>query len=174
MFNDRIVSKIINDVNIYEYREHPRIIELKVVLIHDALAREYSEQVATGYFQFFCSTFRINWTFISGILAQKYNIKRLGVTNRHRYYEEILFMGEAYDETKYHVATKYMGVSRAYVYKQEFSTATWLNEDWAEELDASVNVCGNKAYRDEAINLLEAIENLQAVLGYVSISKKGL
>ena len=68
---------IINGIDISKYREHPRVLELRIIMIFNALATHYDNNIAMTLMRNLSDVFYSNWTLISGILNNWAVIRRM-------------------------------------------------------------------------------------------------
>lgn len=165
---------VINGLNVEPYKLHPRVVELRLVLMFDAIAREYDVNVAMDYFRLLCQAFRVNWTFISGILNKRYDILRGSNRRGPLFKQQVIFMGTVYGDSRYHISERFLNVTSGYMYRKQFSPNEFVTEEFLETLDEEVTLCGVKNYKDAALNFIDLVENLQKTFGYVSVSKSRL
>ena len=171
-----VALKEIKGIKLQPYQEHPRILELRIMYVHNFLTEEYGDVFATMFFKNWCELQHINWTIIAGILTQKESIRHLNFVDRHTYRQELIFMGVLFNENRAVVAKKYLGVSKTYIYRKDlnFNPEDFVTPDWLNGLDNHVSVCGIPAYLHEAQRFLETLDTFMEVLGYVSMAKTRL
>lgn len=163
----------VNGINIDAYKTHPRLLELRVMLIYQALINEYDINVASNLFRALANTLRIDWTKLNAIISNHFKIRRLEVIDKKRYRQEVILMGMLYGETRYYIAERYLNLNRTTVYRSSYQLQpeAFISQEWLDELDSNVTICGVPVYRFEAERFVNALSNFLEVLGYVFVSK---
>jgi len=167
---------IVNGIDLESYKLHPRVLELRVVMIHNILATEYDINVATNLYRAMCDAFRIDWQKVNGIISQQHAVRRLSKLNKPRFRQELVFMGMLYDETRYYIAQRYLKLSKSSLYRKDMQLkpADFVSEEWLAELDENVVICGIPIYRFEAERFLTNLDIFLEGLGRVSVPKTQL
>lgn len=149
----------VRGIDLLSYRNHPRIVELRVVFLYQLLVKEYNEAFAQSFLKHWCDLHSINSTLIRGLLNQASQIMRLSTVDKVRFRQEAVFMGHIYKESRLVVSEKYLGISSRRLYKEadEFKMEHFLNQEWLNLLSDSVVVCGMKPYLVEASRFVESI-----------------
>lgn len=163
----------VNGIELEKYKLHPRILELRVVMVHNIITTEYNVNIATNLFRHLCDMFRIDWQKISGIISQQHTVRKLSKINLKRFRQELVLMGMLYNETRYYVAERYLSLSKTSVYRKvmQLKPEDFISEKWLEELDANVVICGIPIYRFEAERFLAHLDIFLETLGRVSVPK---
>lgn len=161
----------VNGIDIAEYYKHPRILELRLILTFRVLENAYTPLKAGEYIEKMCEFFGVNFTLVNGILNRRFNILNLKRTDLIRFRQEVIFMGMLFNETRYTITNKYLGLSHSSVYRNDYKPENFISQDWLDKLDESIELAGNSQYFHELERLLVSINEIQRNLGYVSISK---
>jgi len=166
-------NQVINGIEIAPYQRHPRILELRLIMIYKSLTENYDANTASNLFKDLCDVFRLNWTLISGILNRNFEIRRLSKKNKKRYQQEVVFMGVLFNETRYYIAQQYLGIAVSSIYRNSMNLKPerFLSQEWLDELDEHVVICGNPNYRLEAEKFIEGLIHFLEALGRVSLPK---
>lgn len=153
------------DLDLEEYKRHPRVLEVRFVLLFNMVEREYGYNQTLKLFQSICTSFNCNMTFLQGIINKRYDIQR-GKRGRIMWRQEIVFASACYGESLYKVANDHLRVKPSTIYKQNklYSLSEFCNDEWLRELDNRVILCGQAAYRTEVIRFFEVIDMLTSVL----------
>ena len=156
-----------------QYKYHPRVLELRLILFYTILVREYGANKANGFFQSFCELMTLDWQKINGIINQSSKIRQLEKMDRTRYRQELVFMGWLYDESRYFLAKNILNLSTTVLYRKSanLNLEDFLNEEWLDRLEETVTVCGLPQYGLEAKRFLDAFKQFMETLGNVSSSK---
>lgn len=156
-----------------DYKTHPRILELRLVLYYTMLSRAYGINKATEFYIALCQIMGIDWQKINGIINQLPKIRYLEKKDKKRYRQELVFMGFLYDETRYFIAKNIVNVSPASLYRKDagLNVDDFLSEEWLERLDETVTICGIPQYALEAKRFIQSYQEFMEVLGNVSASK---
>lgn len=168
---EKPIVKEINDIEIEKYQRHPRILELRIVLVFTNLANAYNYNTAMDFFQALCKIFQCNWQLLSGILNNVYNIRSLEKKDKLRFRQEAIFMGILFNETRYSIVKNYLDLSLPSIYKKELNYENYVTQDWLDKLDANIAICGVPAYKLEATRFVEGMEGFLEVVGRVSLPK---
>lgn len=142
------------------FKYHPRIMEMRLALIKNLLARQYGDEMTASLLQSLATMFQCNWSILNGIFNKDYRILNHPALGTLRKKQEIVFMGELYGETRYRIANTYLNMSPNYLYqsKEKFNFNSFVDEEWLRPLNDEVVVCGVKAYAMEAKRFLVAFE----------------
>lgn len=157
----------------FDYKYHPRILELRVIAYYNVLARQYGVNGAIGFYKAFCELMMVDWQKINGIIQQATKIRFLEKKNRKRYRQEIIFMGWLHDESRYFLANNLLGLTVTTLYKKKsgYKVDEFATEAWLDELDNSVAVCGLPQYALEAKRFLDSFKGFLETIGNVSTPK---
>lgn len=171
-----VKNPIINGIDISPYKEHPRMLELRLIMIFGVVATEYGHNKAMFIFQKLSEIFRNDFAKISTVLNTLPSIHMLRKKNKWRYRQEVMFLGRLHNETKQEVAAKYLQRHYTTVYRQpEINDAdTFVNQEWLDGLEDNVVICGVEAYRLEVLRFLEDFEFFLEVMGNLSLSKEDI
>lgn len=160
------INKVTSSAVIQGYRNHPRIIELRVVGIYNILVDEYGESQAKEIIMQLCDMFRLPFAMLWTVLSQSNRIRhQMGVT-QERYTQEIIVMGELWGETRYTVARKFLKLkNHNYIYQDKLrhNFEYFGDTDWFDKLDDEVVVAGTPAVKNIIVGFLEAMENFLAL-----------
>lgn len=146
---------------------HPRVLELRVSLIHSMFVMEFGSEKTQLLFKEFCDIATINYTVIASMLGRKRQILKLNTIDKLRYRQEVLIMGLAWGETRENIGKKYLNITRSTLYGAfdgQLKTDVFFNERWAENLDYSIEVAGVDAFRIESTRLVNFFEGLSKVI----------
>lgn len=162
---------IINGFDLRVYRKHPRIVELRVLVFFNLFVKEYGMDKATNFFRDVCALTNTEWNRISGIINSFYQVMRLQRANERRYRQEVILMGLLWGDARLYSATHFLGISRTTLYTKDngLNPEDFIDQAWLNELSNEVEMCGQEAYKIEAIRFLEALHRFGEVLGYVSV-----
>jgi len=161
-------------ISLTPFQRHPRMVELRFVFLHGLLVSEYGDETTMRIIKAWCDIHKINYTFLAAILNQKERVKQLNITDKVRFRQEVIFMGHIYNEPREVVGNRYLNISKTFLYraKQTFDPVNFVTQDWLDELDYNVIVCGVPQYNNEALRFIESIENFLEVVGFVPLAKK--
>lgn len=161
-------------MNLKEYRSHPRMLELRFSLIHSNMVMQFGLDGTAHILKGICDSARINWGIISSVIGRKEMILDMNRTNKMRYRQEVVFMGDVFEESRINTMKNYMRVSKRLLYEGfdgMLLPQRFLNEEWIDGLDYSIVVAGNKAYSNELIRILNILSILSEVITGVSVAK---
>lgn len=148
------------------YKNHPRILEVRLVLLFDLFEREFGYNGVTDIFNGLCVGFKRNKELLDTVLNRRFDIKRKSKTSRIKWRQEVMFMGICYGETPYKVAKNYLLIApqNLYMNKEMNDPRYFLTDEWLRDLDDECKVAGNLIYRNEIKGFLEIINSLTNVL----------
>ena len=90
---------------------HPRIMELRLASFKMQLERQYGEAQSMEMLQKLAEMFQCNWTLLVGIFNKDNKILNGLPIGQKRRKQEIIFMGNLYGETRYHISKHYLSMS---------------------------------------------------------------
>ncbi len=148
------------------YRRHPRILEVRLILLFDLFEREFGYNGVMDIFNGLCIGFKRSKELLDTVLARRFDIKRKSKTAKIKWRQEVMFMGLCYGETPYKVAKYYLLIhpSNLYMNREINDPKVFVTDEWLRDLDDEAKVAGNKLYRDEIKGFLEVIDSLTNVL----------
>ena len=147
------------------YKYHPRILEVRLASYKTQLAKQYGEEQAMELLEKFSSMFQCNWSLLVGIFNKDHKIMNTMVSSNERKKQEIIFMGELYNETRYYISNHYLGMSTNYLYQMrtKHNPDAFADEKWLEELDSEILVCGMRSHANEAKRFIISFDALVGV-----------
>ena len=157
--------EITNDL-LEKYRKHPRILEVRFILLFDLFEREFGYNGVMDIFNGLCVGFKRNKELLDTILARRFDIKRKSKTSRIKWRQEVMFMGMCYGETPYKIAKHYLLISpqNLYMHREINDPRHFLTDEWLRALDDEPVLAGGMIYRNEIKGFLEIIDSLTNVL----------
>jgi hypothetical protein len=160
-------------VKYQEYKYHPRILELRVILYYTMLVRQYGVSKAVEFYKAICNITAVDWQKINGLINQMPKIRHLEKVNKKRFRQELVFMGLIYEESRYFISRYILNVSPATLYRKdaELNPEGFINSDWLSDLDNNVTICGIPQYGLEARRFIENFSTFMETLGNVSAPK---
>lgn len=157
---------ILNEKELEEYRHHPRVLEIRFILLFDMFEKELGYLQAIKSFQSICSAFNCNMTLLQAIINRRFDIQRKSKTNFRRWRQEVIFASYVYGETIYKVAKTYFHVKPESIYAQKdiYDIEIFLNNEWLDKFDNDITLCGEHAYKNEVVRFMEIIDNYTIIL----------
>lgn len=157
--------KINNDL-LMKYKKHPRILEIRLILLYDLFEREFGYNGVVDLFNGLCVGFKREKYLLDSVISQRYDIKRKSKLDKIKWKQELLFMGMCYGETPYKVAKAYCGVTPSAFYqsREYYDPDIFVTEEWLMSLDDECKIATSQMYRNEVKAFLEAIDGLTSVL----------
>lgn len=149
-----------------KYKEHPRVLELRFILLFDMFERDYGYHGALKIYEAIAGAFHCDMTKIMGLINRRFDLKRLSKTRKLRWKQEVIFTANCYGESLYKVAKDYLIVasSNLYASPEKHDVKVFATDEWLRQLDDEVLLCGMKPYRIEVLRFFEAVESLTNVL----------
>lgn len=149
-----------------KYKKHPRVLEVRLILLFDLFEREFGYMNVMNIFEGLCYGFRRSKELLDTVLARRFDIKRKSKTSKIKWRQEVMFMGLCYGESPYKVAKNYLLIApqNLYMNKEMNDPRYFVTDEWLRNLDDEAIIAGNKLYRDEIKGFLEIIDSLTNVL----------
>lgn len=171
-----VAEPLINGIDVSSYKEHPRMLELRLILLFSIVATEYGHNKAVTIFQKLSEIFRTDFAKLQTVINSMPSIQQMRRTDKWRYRQEVIFLGHLYNETRGTVATKYLQVHYTTIYRmpEVHRLDNFVTQRWLDQLDDSVVICGVEAYRLEVLRFLEDFEFFLEVMGNVHLSTKDI
>lgn len=151
--------------DLLQYKEHPRILELRLAAYKKQLERQYGEEHAMETLHRMADMFQCNWTMLVGVFNKSNKIMNGTAFGPYRKNQEVIFMGYLYGETRYYIAEHYLGMSVNYLYQNKglHNPDVYATEEWLEPLDDEIDLCGTRAYATEAKRFIISFDNFVGV-----------
>ena len=150
------------------YKRHPRILEVRFILLFDLFEREFGYMNVMSIFDGLCIGFKRSKELLDTVLARRFDIKRKSKTSKIKWRQEVMFMGMCYGETPYKIAKYYLLIHPSNLYRTSkdslYDPKVFVTDEWLRDLDDEPIIAGNKLYRDEIKGFLEVIDSLTNVL----------
>lgn len=149
-----------------KYKRHPRILEIRLILLFDLFTKEFGFNGAKEIFTGLCKGLRRNEDVLDMIINRRFDIKRASKTNVYKWRQEVIFMGMCYGESMYKIAKDYLMISTINMYRNnQFSNPNeFLTDEWLRKLDDEVFIAGGEMYRYEVSAFLDVIDGMTNVL----------
>lgn len=135
---------------------------------------EFGLENTATIFKGIADSARINWSILSSVIARKDLVLEASRTNRMRFRQELVFMGEIYNESRVSTMKRYLRISKRLLYESfegKLLPQNFLNEEWLDSLDYSVVIAGNTAYSYELERFLNNLYIISEVIAGVSVAK---
>ena len=150
------------------YRRHPRILEVRLILLFDLFEREFGYNGVMDIFNGLCVGFKRSKELIDIVLARRFDIKRKSKTAKVKWRQEVMFMSLCYGETPYKISKDYLLLSPSNFYRKSkddtYDPKVFVTDEWLRDLDDEVKFAGNATYRSEIKGFLEIIDSVTNVL----------
>lgn len=157
-----------------KYKRHPRMLELRVIMIFNNLVRNYNYNRAVEILEALCMMTKTNFKNIMTIINNDYNIRRLSKTDKERWLQELIFMGALYNESKHFVSERWLIKHKTYLYNMphlNLDLDKFVTKEWIDKLTDNVVICAIPHQKLEAERFIDGINDLLEVMGNVSIPK---
>lgn len=161
-------NKLITKELLERYKKHPRILEVRFILLFDLFEKEFGYNGVMDIFNGLCIGFKRNKQVLDTVIAKRFDIKRKSKTSVIKWRQEVMFMGACYGDTIYRIATDYLMVDPSNLYKKDkkhiYDVNTFVTDEWLRELDDEVKITGGLIHRNEVKAFLEIMDSLTSVL----------
>lgn len=149
-----------------KYKRHPRILEVRLILLFDLFTKEFGFNGARELFNGLCYGLKRNSDVLEMIINRRFDIKRASKTNVYKWRQEVIFMGMCYGETLYKIAKDYLLIAPANMYRANpyCNPEDFLTDEWLRNLDDEIFIAGGEMYRNEVSAFLDVIDGLTSVL----------
>jgi hypothetical protein len=151
--------------NLEDYKNHPRILELKFSLFFAGLGREYNYNDTIHIFRGLAMAFQCHWETIKGLIDNIFEIRRLEKIEQVRFRQEVLFIAYLEGKNK-SVVARQLNVKPTLMYskKYPYEAEEFINDEWLKRLDKSVTLSGIFQYKKELEKFMIGLESLRAAL----------
>lgn len=148
------------------YKTHPRILEIRLILLFDIFEKELGYSGARSLFSGICYGFKRNMDIINMVISRRYDIKRSSKTKKIAWRQEVMFMGLCYGESPYKIARNYLHMSPVNMYRENAycNPDDYVTDEWLRNLDDEVFIVGGEMYRNEVSSFLDIMEGVDAAL----------
>lgn len=161
-------NEILTKELLEQYRKHPRILEVRFILLFDLFEKEFGYNGVMDIFNGLCMGFKRNKDILDAIINKRFDIKRKSKTSVIKWRQEVMFMGMCYGDTAYKIAKDYLMIDPSNLYRREkkyiYDPKTFVTEEWLRSLDDEVKVTGGHIHRNEVRGFLEIMNSLTNVL----------
>lgn len=155
---------VINDIDVTDYKNHPRILELRFISTYDMWYREFGER-ADGILTGLASAFHCDITKLRVVANQSVGIRKVTKHSRAKHVQEVVFMGEVWHEKRFVVGGKYLNLAKRTLYaRPEYLPNNFVTQEWLDGLDSEVVTCGLKQYAVEVERFLESLDVFRKVI----------
>lgn len=156
-----------DNIDLEKYRTHPRVLEIRLILLYDMFEREFGVAKAQEIFDGFIKMFKCQDAPIRAVLNKRFDIKRGNANTRKRMWrQEVIFMGMCYNETTYKMCKDFLNISPTNLYNQKdlYDPKNFLTEEWLDKLDRETSSSFGTFSRLEISRFLDGITSLTNVL----------
>lgn len=161
-------NKLLTKELLEQYKKHPRILEVRFILLFDLFEKEFGYNGVMDIFNGLCIGFKRNKQVLDTVIDKRFDIKRKSKTSVTKWRQEVMFMGACYGDTIYRIATDYLMIDPSNLYKKEkknmYDVNTFVTDEWLRSLDDEVKVTGGILHRNEVKGFLEIMDSLTSVL----------
>ena len=112
-------NKLLTKELLEQYKKHPRILEVRFILLFDLFEKEFGYNGVMDIFNGLCIGFKRNKTVLDTVIDKRFDIKRKSKTSVTKWRQEVMFMGACYGDTIYRIATDYLMIDPSNLYKKE-------------------------------------------------------
>jgi len=159
---------LVNGFDIIPYKFHPRILELRfVVLIRYLILQMGDRATVDRFITFMSEAYCINEQFLLSVVNRSSEILSFEKENPVRFVQEVALSTFLYGYDKPMLANLLIKTMNSlnnevlYPYRPE----KFLSKDWLDMLNEEVIICGVKAYEVELTRFLKAYEHIREVMG---------
>lgn len=145
-----------------EYKEHPRIIEVRFIILYNIITREFGMIATDKIFDSICEAFDIDKRIIKEVINKKYDIQRKSKIVRKQWRQEVFFMAKCYGLSRNFICSNILNISSSNMYKfnDEYDPDIFVTKEWLDKLDNDFFLLGNKIYRTQVIRFMEIMDSM--------------
>lgn len=146
-----------------KYKKHPRILEIRIILLFDMLERELGYNGVNNLLRGICYGYNRHKDILDIVLSRRYAITRSSRENKRRWKQEVIFTCLCFGESYYNIGKNYLSVASSNFYRKDehsLNINAFLTDEWLKKLDDEVFIAGGEMYRKEIISFLEIVEGL--------------
>ena len=156
----------LSEMELDEYKKHPRVLEVRFMLFFDMLEKDYGYQGAIKFVESICKAFNCNFMFLNSLINRRFDVKRKTKVRWRLWRQEVIFTAGVYGERIYTAAEKYLHIKANTLYAQSdlYSINKFCDAEWLRGLDERVVLCGQPGYRLEVIRFFEVVDDLSKIL----------
>lgn len=140
---------------------HPRLLELKAVIIIDNLSLKIGTTLAYKTIKALLDVKGLDFKIIENITRHYTSIKRLKGVNKKRYLQEVLLLGLLWNKSAGETSKTYLGRSVNIFRDNGKVMAGFIDDNWVNELDSEV--CAT--FKGDVEKLADIIIFLENILG---------
>lgn len=157
---------ILDEMELEQYKKHPRVLEIRFILLFNIIEKELGYQQTMKFYQAICSAFNCNMTLINSLINKRFEIQRNSKKKWRFWRQEVIFSSYLYGESIYKVARDYFNIKPETIYTQKefYDIERFLTNEWLDNFDDQVTLCGEYSYRNELIRFMEVIDNMNLIL----------
>lgn len=158
---------MLKDLDLEAYKTHPRILEIRLILLYDMFEREFGMASTQRIFEQFIKMFKCNRAPIMAVIGKRFQVKKGSRNSKKRLWrQEVIFMGLCYGETPYKMAKDFLNLHPQNLYSQKaiYDPNEFVTDEWLDKLDRDVINSYENYSRLEISRLLDGIDSLSTVL----------
>jgi len=158
---------MLDEIDLEKYKTHPRVLEIRLILLYDLFEREFGLNGAQSIFENFIKMFKCQESPIKVVLNKRFDIKRGSANSRKKMWrQEVIFMGTCYGESTYKMCKDFLHINPSNIYTQSelYDPKIFVTQKWLDELDRQTNSSFENFTRVEINRFLEGINGLTNVL----------
>lgn len=150
-----------------EYKNHPRVLEIRLVLLFNLFENEYGYVNALSKFDALGNAFQCNMNFIHAILNKSSgSFKKMSKSNYIKWRQEVIFTNYLWGLSSAKVCKLYLGIDPHTLYSQTnyYKIDKFCTPQWLDSLDGEVLFCGEPSYKLEVDRFFKALDELSNVI----------
>lgn len=146
-------------------REHPRVVERRLIMIHERAVKVLSEENVDALFEFICERHHVKFNVLSQVLASKHEIMKASqdpLVDR----QELILAGVVYGEKRTYIAKEDLGVTSGFLYqnKNDHNPEYYITDEWIKDLGSRTVSLRIRTWYDEVIRFLEYVQLYLSIL----------
>lgn len=155
---------VINEIDITEFKHHPRLLELRFVATYDRWYKEFGER-ADGILLGLATAFQCDIAKLRAVANQSPAIRKITKGDRIHYVQESIIAGLVWKESRMFTAERFLRLSKRTLYANpDYIPSRFVTAKWLARLDTEIVACGLKQYANEIERFLESLEALREIL----------
>ena len=143
-----------NEKDKENYKHHPRVLEVRFSMLMQIMEKEFGVVGTEKFLDTVCKVYSLNTEIMHQIFNNRFEIRRMSVTNRVEWFKTMVFVGYLYGIKPYTVAT-YMGYNKSYPYVCKLNEKELTSQDFLNKLNDQICLCRMSTHKVVLENFMD-------------------